>query len=95
MDLTFSSLRVRPLEHGICAAPGGASGVLEGGTILGTLWGSGELRKQLFGGTNFRPYCREHPIGGDPPSPLRTGCLGSAGQPETIANPFLGSSGAS
>ena len=29
MDLTFSSLSVRQLEHGIWAAPGGASGVLE------------------------------------------------------------------
>ena len=29
MDLTFSSLSVRPLENGIWAAPGGASGVLE------------------------------------------------------------------
>ena len=29
MDLTFSSLSVRPLEHGIWGAQGGAAGVLE------------------------------------------------------------------
>ena len=94
MDLTLSSLSVKPLEHGICAAPGDVSGVLEG-PFWAPFGGLGSSGSSFLGvpilGHISEGICK----GGGPPPPLGTSWLGSAGQPETVANTFYGSSGAS
>ena len=89
MDLTFSSLNVRPLEHGIWAAPGGASGVLEA-----PFWApSGGLGSS---GSSFLGVpILDHILGsigkagGDPP-PLKEGLAGQCWAAQDSSKSLLG-----
>ena len=94
MDLTFSSLSVRLLEHGIWAAPGGASGVLEA-PFWGPCGGRESSGSSFLGVPILDHILGSIGKGAGTPLTSKTGWLGSDGQLETKANPFLGSSGAS
>ena len=86
---------MRPLVDGVLATPRGVSEVLLApfsdhfgslGSSRNSFWEALVLDDLLKG---------TRPGGGDAPPPLGTGWLGSAGQPRTVANPFLNVSRAS
>ena len=72
MDLTFSSLSVRPLEHGIWVAPGGASGVLEA-PFLAPSGGLGSSGSSFLGVPILDHISEAMGNGGEGPPPFGTG----------------------
>ena len=89
MDLTFSSLSVRPLEHGIWAAPGGASGVLEA-PFWAPCGGRGSSGSSFFGLSILEHILGSIPEGrGDPPH-LKDGLTGQCWAAQDSSKSLLG-----